>query len=803
MKIAQLPSFLFALICFGTLQGEPIQVSGIYPSLAMFNEEGEVGTGAVVPWAGSLWIVTYAPHRPSGSTDKLYQITPDLKQIIRPESIGGTPANRMIHSETQQLIIGPHVISADGDVRTIPYSEMFGRPTGNARHLTDPASKILYASMEEGIYEVDLETLAVTELWGDEANDESPLKADLPGYHGKGFYSGQGVYVYANNGEHGEEALANPNTPSGVLAEWDGNADAWTIIRRNQFTEVTGPGGIYGNANPETDPIWTIGWDHRSLIMGVRTPEMGWTFYRLPKASHSYDGAHGWNTEWPRIREIGEEDLLMTMHGTFWRFPKDFGPKSSAGITPRSNYLKVIGDFARWGDRIVIGCDDTARSEFLNKRRAKGEIEAPQSQSNLWFIEPSLLDELGPVIGRGAVWVNDAVAAGEPSDAYLFAGYENRGLHLEHDGDTAVTLQLERDIEGNGEWTQWKSIAVPAAGYHFEAFQPEDQGVWIRLVSETDLDSVTAAFTYRESPSDQGNSAEFAALARGDDPIRGGLMRALGDGSKKLIYAAVDAEGKPLGCYELDSDLNLVPVEADHAEETEKMALAEDVLENDGASIVYTDEYGNRWRLPMAYADYSEHALGNYRVAREVATERDLFNAAGIFYELPARNAGGFSKVRAVATHGTQIHDFASYRGLWVLSGVNPEADVRNDPHVVRSEDGEVALWVGAIDDIWKLGKAVGIGGPWKDSEVKANVASEPYLITGFDRKSLQLETSVPATVLIEIDITGEGHWVRYKALPTDGAKALQYDFPEAFSAYWIRFTVDRDCNASAILTYQ
>lgn len=30
-------------------------VDGIYPHLAMFNGEGECGTGAVVPWAGSLW----------------------------------------------------------------------------------------------------------------------------------------------------------------------------------------------------------------------------------------------------------------------------------------------------------------------------------------------------------------------------------------------------------------------------------------------------------------------------------------------------------------------------------------------------------------------------------------------------------------------------------------------------------------------------------------------------------------------------------------------------------------------------
>src|SRR5688572_13415805 len=52
----------------------PRQVSGIYPHLAMFNEEAECGTGAVVPWADRLWAVTYAPHKPKGSTDKLYEI---------------------------------------------------------------------------------------------------------------------------------------------------------------------------------------------------------------------------------------------------------------------------------------------------------------------------------------------------------------------------------------------------------------------------------------------------------------------------------------------------------------------------------------------------------------------------------------------------------------------------------------------------------------------------------------------------------------------------------------------------------
>ena len=79
---------------------KPVSLSGIYPSLAMFNHEGECGTGAVVPWAGKLWAITYGPHKPFGSSDKLYEISSSLQQTIRPESVGGTPANRMIHRES-------------------------------------------------------------------------------------------------------------------------------------------------------------------------------------------------------------------------------------------------------------------------------------------------------------------------------------------------------------------------------------------------------------------------------------------------------------------------------------------------------------------------------------------------------------------------------------------------------------------------------------------------------------------------------------------------------------------------------
>ncbi|MFP3472465.1 hypothetical protein R0J90_20640, partial [Micrococcus sp. SIMBA_144] len=80
--------------------------------------------------------------------------------------------------------------------------------------------------------------------------------------------SGQGVTVYSNNGESGSLAQKQFDIEAGSLSEWDG--EEWKLVSRNQFVEVTGPGGIYGNENPATDPIWATGWDHKSVILAAR-----------------------------------------------------------------------------------------------------------------------------------------------------------------------------------------------------------------------------------------------------------------------------------------------------------------------------------------------------------------------------------------------------------------------------------------------------------------------------------------------------------------------------------------------------
>jgi hypothetical protein len=792
-----------------------VQFSGIYPHLAMFNNEGECGTGAVVPWADRLWVITYGPHLPWGSSDKLYEITTGLEQTIRPESVGGTPADRMLHRESQQLIIGPYFIDAERHVRVIKPTAMPGRLTGVARHLTDPANRVYFATMEEGLYDVDVHTLEVTGLIKD-GNVNKPgihethpaeKKSELPGYHGKGLYSGQGRLIYANNGEHGAKALVDPTIASGALGEWRKPGDDWQLVRRNQFTEVTGPGGISGNAHPETDPVWSIGWDFRSLILMLLDGGK-WTAFRLPKASHSYDGAHGWNTEWPRIRDIGEPDLLMTMHGMFWRFPKTFSAANTAGIAPLSSYLKIVGDFARWGDRVVLGCDDTAKSEFLNKRKVKGALAGPgQSQSNLWFVKPEQLGKFGPAAATGAVWVGDEVKAGTASDPFLFEGFTRRGVHLMQDSGDAVRVTFETN-DGRGEWKKLREVTVPVRGYEWVSFSPEEKGAWVRLRTDRDT-KITADFHYSNADERTTAAPIFAGLAAADaKDYSGGVLLTRGDNKRTLSFgAATVREGKIAGegLYELTAEAKLVRATDDVKaldEIKQKAAVPRGVITTDAASVLVIDDKGRRWRLPKGDPALEAETALPLRVCREVCTERDLFQAGGTFYELPAENAGGFVQMRPIATHGRRITDYCSYRGLLVLAGISPDA---KGAHIVRSDDGAAALWLGAVDDLWSFGKPRGEGGPWNATPVTAGVPSDAYLMTNYDRKSLVLshDASEPVTFALEVDFLGNGTWRETTKITVAPGEKHRHDFPAGYSAKWLRLTADKTTKATATLRYE
>jgi hypothetical protein len=120
------------------------------------------------------------------------------------------------------------------------------------------------------------------------------------------------------------------------------------------------------------------------------------------------------------------------------------------------------------------------------------------------------------------------------------------------------------------------------------------------------------------------------------------------------------------------------------------------------------------------------------------------------------------------------------------------------------SDDGKVALWVGNLEDLWKLGVPRGEGGPWRDAAVRAGAPSDPYLMTGYDRKTVRLSHDRPADVrfTIEVDFLADGTWHPYETVTVPAGKTVTHAFPAGFAAHWVRVKADADCKATAWFVY-
>ena len=927
-----------------------ISISGVYPHLTTYGvysqngahyKEGhnECGIGAVVPWAGKLWMVNYAPHMPRGSEHKLFSVDPDLSQqmTIYPESVGGTPAGRMIHKESNQLLIAHYAIDAEGNVRVISPSDMPIRVTAIARHLTDPGNMVYYIDMEGSIWEANVHTLKV----------ERRFKKPVPGWHGKGGYTSQGRLVVSNNGEHAAgsyDPLLVGGPPQneeerGVLAEWNGNE--WKIIERRQYTEVTGPPGIAGGSEGNA-PIWTIGWDRRSLRLKL-LEDGRWHTYLLPKASYCNDARHGWYTEWPRIREIIDGRWMMDMHGMFFDFPPTFSTKHSAGIVPIGSHLRYVPDFCAWNGKLVLATDETS---------IQGNPLAGQPQSNLWFGQYEDLRNWGPANGYGGPWIEDEVKADTPSDPFLVAGFNRRVLHLavgqhtpiateprratdqqkitsmsakltglprvtiqrgdwhkpapgfefevdrpvtvylavdrrgspklpepwqqtdlylswgknfqddiysrtfpagtisipsnstEHTSGAfgmphtafvdsrrlqiaeitakgnatvttpvkvvqaaepdpgPVTFTLEVDRKGNGQWAELDTVDVPNNAYVTHYLPDGLEAVWLRF--KTSRDCVATAMLHQTSNDYvDGRTPEHRALFDGLADVNDETALSA------LVYAA--KRNRNLRVITGDnryfeftkSGFQFQPDKPDP--QLKELLHVEPEFTVDEASVVLKYK-GHNFRLPKGDPAFDQSfASGWPRVSREVESERHLANIHGTFYEVPLITNGAppaWNLMRPVSSHSKRITDFCSWNGLLVLAGVR--ADAAADGHVFTDVGNKTALWFGGVDDLWKLGKPVGRGGPWKDTPVKANVPSDPYLMTGYDRKTVEMshDSSETVTFKLQVDINGNGFWVDYDSFAVPAGKTLSHEFPAAFSACWSRTLTDRDTTATAMFHY-
>ena len=466
--------------CQNHLSPSKQSVSGVFPSTAMVADHSprtEGGTGALMPWADRLWVITYVAHmKETGSGTGLYEIDENFNLKKRPESVVGTYANRLIHTPTQQLIIGPHLIDTLGNVRTIDGIKDY-RLAATMDHLEDPANKVFYLSMEGDFLEVDLRTLKVKYLFDLKKELEEP-EGSKP--HFKSGFTNHGRVVVANNSYSAKDF--NEEWQAGRLAEWDGRI--WKILEKTAFTEVW-------SARAFGSPMMANGWDRRSAILKVMINGK-WQRYRLPKSSYAFDQTSA--TEWMRIREVETERALMDCHGLFYEISYHTYAGVPWGIRPISKHLRVVPDFCSWRGMLVLGGNQATPMGF-NLAADRNPL-AGQPQANLWFGKTDDLWSFGKPTGMGGPWYETVVKSGEISDPYLMHGFDKKVLHLKHEENNEITFKIEVDFVGDGKWSKYSEIKVPAGGYEHHVFPEGFSAHWVRLTSNSN-GKVTAYFLYQ------------------------------------------------------------------------------------------------------------------------------------------------------------------------------------------------------------------------------------------------------------------------------------------------------------------
>ena len=88
---------------------------------------------------------------------------------------------------------------------------------------------------------------------------------------------------------------------------------------------------------------------------------------------------------------------------------------------------------------------------------------------------------------------------------------------------------------------------------------------------------------------------------------------------------------------------------------------------------------------------------------------------------------------------------------------------------------------------------------------VKPGEKSDPYLMTGYEKKMLTLTQSgvKSARIRVEVDLTGTGKGVEYAAFDVTATKPKVHVFPDGFQAYWLRVSSDQATIATAWLVYE
>ena len=151
--------------------------------------------------------------------------------------------------------------------------------------------------------------------------------------------------------------------------------------------------------------------------------------------------------------------------------------------------------------------------------------------------------------------------------------------------------------------------------------------------------------------------------------------------------------------------------------------------------------------------------------------------------------------IRPISNHLRMVPDFVSWRGLFVMA---------SDQTDNSSGQPQSGLWFGNIDELWSFGKPKGIGGPWYKAKVKRGEVSDPYLMNGFDQKTVHLtnHSTKSITLNLEVDYLSNDGWNIYKKIAIPPGGYIYHVFEPGFSAQWIRAKAENEGVVTVYFVY-
>ena len=489
------PGAAFVAVVLGlacaALSAAPPEWSGVHPHLACFNDGGECGTGAVVPWADRLWVMTYAPHVPNGSSDKLYEITDDLRRDRAPgehwRNAGESDDSSRIRISSSSV---PTRSMRERRVRVIPYETMPG-PAHGQRAAPDRSG------------EQDLLRDDGGRLLRSRSSSRSRSRSSIPTPIRQ---SGLTRVAAARLPRQGCSTPARAAWSTPTTASTSAEAHAATGcplglpggVGRHRTGQVVAPEPVHrshwsGRNRGQSRPRHRSDLEHR-LGSSLADPDAARrrTLARVPAAQGE-----------PLLRRCARLEHRMAAHPRHRRrgpadddardvlaFPTTF----SAGQHGRHPTALDLPQ----GDRRLLPLE---RPAGLRLRR-HGQERVPQQASGQGPTRRSRasrnptsgsptrrvwITSVPPFGPRGGVDERDRVTAGDSGPTLTCSpGTDRRGVHLAHRRSGRSRSSSTWIAKGTAVGAAQVEVAVPARGYVWLEFPAAEPGEWIRVRADSD-----------------------------------------------------------------------------------------------------------------------------------------------------------------------------------------------------------------------------------------------------------------------------------------------------------------------------